>query len=1120
MNRQLSFFIVVLALSGWTSASALLAQGVDDPVINTSTSGGDIWTGGDDFSFDYTELSGDFDVAIEIVDYEHSTGAGRWGKMGLMARRELTRDSEFMQTQFHGPANDDVARQAGRREHGVAGGGMYEVVMDGAGPRPLAIRLTRRGNEFQSWWAPAVPDDPYEDDEWTPGHLEFRDTMPETVYVGFANSEHNSDGFAAQSVSYYSLNDDFNDINGEFIGNDAGGGSNTLMPGDEPGEGWDPCGNGDFDDREGLVPDFDRGNVTNISTGGGDIWTNGDDFSFDYAELTGDFDVAIGLVEYSHENGVGRWGKMGLMARRELTRDSEFFMTQFHGPSDEDQARTASRRIHGQAGGDGNMYETILPGGSGPRPVATRLTRRGNVFQSWWAAEIPADPYDDASWVCGPRDARDTMPETIFVGFANSEKDENGPEVQTVVYTSFNDDFNEVNGAFVGTDLGGGSVTLMPGDEPIDPGGGDPGGVDGEPDFDRGTVSNTSTTGGDIWTGGDDFTFDYTELTGDFDVAMEILEYTHATGAGRWGKLGLMARRELTRDSEFLMTQFHGPSNEDIARQAGRRQHGNAGGGMYEIIMAGNPGPRPAVIRLTRRGDNFQSWWAAEVPDDPFDDAGWIAGPREVRATMPETIFVGFANSDHNSDGAIAQTVVYNSFNDDFNEVNGEVVGNDLGGGSVTLMPGDEPIDPGGGDPGGGDPVGEPCFERGEVINTSSTGGDIWTGGDDFNFDYTEFAGDFDVAVGILDYFHDTGAGRWGKMGLMARRELTRDSEFVMVQIHGPATDDQARQAGRREHGNAGGGMYETILPGGSGARPAAIRLTRRGNFFQSWWAAELPDDPYDDSSWIEGPIENSATMPDAVFVGFANSEHNSDGAIAQTVVYTSVNDDFNEINGEVIGNDVGGQSETLMPDVGPDPCGGEPGDEICDNGEDDDGDGLADCEDSDCACKPPAEVCDNGIDDDGDGAADCEDADCAEDASCRPAIEICDNGIDDDGDGSADCDDNDCSDEAACKAPVGVLFVRGDSNSDGVVNLTDGVIPLLFLFSGGRPPVCADAADTNDTGAIEITDSIIIFSWLFVGGAPPAPPAPESPGYSSAECGTDPTEDGIGCGVTSAICQ
>ena len=106
-----------------------------------STSGGDIWTGGDDFQFDYTEMTGDFDVAIEMVDYSHDTNAGRWGKMGLMARRELTRDSEFMQTQIHGPSNDDVSRQAGRREHGVAALGDYRplVAFFGAGPQHQRI---------------------------------------------------------------------------------------------------------------------------------------------------------------------------------------------------------------------------------------------------------------------------------------------------------------------------------------------------------------------------------------------------------------------------------------------------------------------------------------------------------------------------------------------------------------------------------------------------------------------------------------------------------------------------------------------------------------------------------------------------------------------------------------------------------------------------------------------------------------------------------------------------------------------------------------------------------------------------------------------------------------------
>ena len=96
---------------------------------------------------------------------------------------------------------------------------------------------------------------------------------------------------------------------------------------------------------------------------------------------------------------------------------------------------------------------------------------------------------------------------------------------------------------------------------------------------------------------------------------------------------------------------------------------------------------------------------------------------------------------------------------------------------------------------------------------------------------------------------------------------------------------------------------------------------------------------------------------------------------------------------------------------------------------------------------------------------------------------------------------------------------MRGDANSDGSINLTDGVIPLLFLFSGGAPPACGDAADTNDTGSVEITDAIIIFSWLFTGGAPPAEPSPRSPGYTAAECGVDATEDGLGCENPAPVC-
>jgi len=138
-----------------------------------------------------------------------------------------------------------------------------------------------------------------------------------------------------------------------------------------------------------------------------------------------------------------------------------------------------------------------------------------------------------------------------------------------------------------------------------------------------------------------------------------------------------------------------------------------------------------------------------------------------------------------------------------------------------------------------------------------------------------------------------------------------------------------------------------------------------------------------------------------------------------------------------------------------------------------------------------------------------------------QPAFrELCDNGIDDDKDGAVDCDDLDCEEGAECREPGEPIFVRGDTDSDGAINLTDGVIPLLFLFSGGDAPACLDAADANDTGVLEITDAIIIFGWLFNGGGAPAAPAPLSPGYSAEQCGVDPTEDGFGCERVSLTCE
>jgi glycosyl hydrolase family 10/dockerin type I repeat protein len=79
--------------------------------------------------------------------------------------------------------------------------------------------------------------------------------------------------------------------------------------------------------------------------------------------------------------------------------------------------------------------------------------------------------------------------------------------------------------------------------------------------------------------------------------------------------------------------------------------------------------------------------------------------------------------------------------------------------------------------------------------------------------------------------------------------------------------------------------------------------------------------------------------------------------------------------------------------------------------------------------------------------------------------------------------------------------FVRGDANSDGVVDLTDALAVLFYLFEA-RSLACPDALDANDSGKVDLTDAVYILRHLFQGGV--APPAP----YPDA--GSDPTLDAL----------
>lgn len=88
--------------------------------------------------------------------------------------------------------------------------------------------------------------------------------------------------------------------------------------------------------------------------------------------------------------------------------------------------------------------------------------------------------------------------------------------------------------------------------------------------------------------------------------------------------------------------------------------------------------------------------------------------------------------------------------------------------------------------------------------------------------------------------------------------------------------------------------------------------------------------------------------------------------------------------------------------------------------------------------------------------------------------------------------------------APGATSFQRGDVNDSGVLDLSDAVSALTYLFSEGSRPTCLDAADANDDGKLDISDPVGILSYLFSAARPPAAPFPD--------CGPDPTGDALSC--------
>jgi uncharacterized protein (TIGR02145 family) len=96
---------------------------------------------------------------------------------------------------------------------------------------------------------------------------------------------------------------------------------------------------------------------------------------------------------------------------------------------------------------------------------------------------------------------------------------------------------------------------------------------------------------------------------------------------------------------------------------------------------------------------------------------------------------------------------------------------------------------------------------------------------------------------------------------------------------------------------------------------------------------------------------------------------------------------------------------------------------------------------------------------------------------------------MDDDGDGMTDRE----------IMPVSIIydFLCGDSNNDEIVNVSDAVWIINYVFVGGDPPDPIESGDCNCDATCNVSDAVWIINYVFVGGNEPC----DTDGDSIPDC-------------------
>lgn len=155
------------------------------------------------------------------------------------------------------------------------------------------------------------------------------------------------------------------------------------------------------------------------------------------------------------------------------------------------------------------------------------------------------------------------------------------------------------------------------------------------------------------------------------------------------------------------------------------------------------------------------------------------------------------------------------------------------------------------------------------AYRVAGSGENMWAAADAFQYVWKKVSGDVTLTAGIA--ILGTGGDAHRKAALMIRQSLDADSAYADAALHGSGlTSLQTRS-------DKGGATYEIQS---NVSAPKRLRLTKRGDFFYLWVAAEG-----EDFHFSGGSVRVRMTEP--FYVGLAVCAHNKDAV--ETAEFTNV---------------------------------------------------------------------------------------------------------------------------------------------------------------------------------------------------------------------------------------